>query len=248
MCGRQTSPTAGTILEHTRASLAEWFLVVWWVCDPRWGVNARLLQTQLQLGSYQTAWNLLHRLRLAMGQGRGRLKGRVEVDEIDWQASGKTLLIAIAVEKVGAHGVGRVRMRSLPDASSESLGRFIQENVERRSLVNTDAWEGYESLRALGFRHRVARKRRQHGPGVEPLPHVQRVATEFEDWLAIRRRAAMSQTHLDSYLDEFTFRFEERRPNRHRKLFRRLLRQIVTMTPVLNRELARRRTPAESPP
>ena len=37
---------------------------------------------QSDLGSYQTAWTMLHRFRIAMGAGdKERLGGRVEVDE-----------------------------------------------------------------------------------------------------------------------------------------------------------------------
>ena len=46
------------------------------------GVSALGLQRALGLGSYQTAWAMLHRFRLAMVRpGRERLSGWVEVDE-----------------------------------------------------------------------------------------------------------------------------------------------------------------------
>ena len=43
----------------------------------------RWMQRVLGLGSYQTAWAMLHRYRRAMVRpGRDRLSGRVEVDEV----------------------------------------------------------------------------------------------------------------------------------------------------------------------
>ncbi len=46
------------------------------------GVSALTLQRRLELGSYQTAWAMLHRYRSAMGlAGQEKLSGRVEVDE-----------------------------------------------------------------------------------------------------------------------------------------------------------------------
>ena len=49
------------------------------------GISALGLQRVLGLGSYKTAWALLHKLRRAMVRpGRERLTGRVEVDEAYW--------------------------------------------------------------------------------------------------------------------------------------------------------------------
>jgi hypothetical protein len=46
------------------------------------GVSALGIQHSLGLGSYQTAWAMLHRYRTAMVRpGRERLTGHVEVDE-----------------------------------------------------------------------------------------------------------------------------------------------------------------------
>ena len=75
-CQRQTSVTAGTIFEGTRKPLRIWFLAVWHVTNQKFGGNALGLQRVLGLGSYQTAWSWLHKLRRAMvrpGRRLGRL-------------------------------------------------------------------------------------------------------------------------------------------------------------------------------
>src|SRR5271166_3732099 len=81
-CGHQVSVTAGTIFQGTRTPLTVWFRAMWWVTSQKNGVSALGLQRVLGLGSYQTAWAWLHKLRRAMVRpGRDRLSGRVEVDE-----------------------------------------------------------------------------------------------------------------------------------------------------------------------
>ena len=81
-CGRQTSVTAGTIFQDLRSPLTLWFRAVWWVTTQKNGASAVGLQRVLGLGSYQTAWTWLHKLRRAMVRpGRERLSGRIEVDE-----------------------------------------------------------------------------------------------------------------------------------------------------------------------
>src|SRR5260370_10812309 len=81
-CARKTSVTAGTIFDKTRTPLTAWFAAAWFVTSQKHGLSALGLQRALGLGSYRTAWMMLHRLRVAMVRpGRERLVGCVEVDE-----------------------------------------------------------------------------------------------------------------------------------------------------------------------
>jgi hypothetical protein len=55
---------------------------MWFAVSQKHGVSALGLQRVLGLGSYQTAWSWLHKLRRAMVRpGRDRLSGEVEVDK-----------------------------------------------------------------------------------------------------------------------------------------------------------------------
>lgn len=81
-CQHQSSVTAGTIFDKTRTPLRVWLAAAWYLTNQKQGASALGLQRVLGLGSYQTAWAMLHRLRRAMVRpGREQLKGLVEVDE-----------------------------------------------------------------------------------------------------------------------------------------------------------------------
>src|SRR6202795_929793 len=81
-CGHQSTVCAGTIFDKTRTPLRVWLSAAWYLTNQKQGVSALCLQRVLGLGSYQTAWTMLHRFRRAMvRQDRQRLKGQVEVDE-----------------------------------------------------------------------------------------------------------------------------------------------------------------------
>ncbi len=240
-CRRQTSATAGTIFQDTRTPLPTWFRAMWWVTSQKTGASALGLQQGLGLGSYQTAWAWLHKLRRAMVRpGRDRLTGRVEVDETYWGAGeegrrGRHLvnrvLVAIAVEQVGRHACGRVRIRRIQDASADSLEAFIQEAIEPGSVVNTDGWVGYDRVSKSGDKHRITILKGQEASPSDLLPRVHRVASLLKRWLLGTHQGAVSFEHLDYYLDEFTFRFN-RRTSRHRgKLFYRLVQQAVAVDP-----------------
>lgn len=80
-CGERTSPTAGTIFRRTRTPLTVWFTACWLFASQKGGMSALSLQRLLEIGSYQTAWAMLHRLRSALvrpgagsagGEGGGR--------------------------------------------------------------------------------------------------------------------------------------------------------------------------------
>jgi hypothetical protein len=74
--------TAGAILDKTRTPLTSWFAAAWHVTSQQNGVSAMRLKQLLGLGSYQTAWTMLHKLRRARTRpDRDRLSCAVEVDE-----------------------------------------------------------------------------------------------------------------------------------------------------------------------
>ena len=69
-------------MEGTNLSLRLWFRAIWWLVNQKHGVSAAGLQTGLGLGSYKTAWLILHKIRAAMViPSRKQLGGIVEVDE-----------------------------------------------------------------------------------------------------------------------------------------------------------------------
>jgi transposase-like protein len=240
-CGRQTSVTAGTIFQDTRTPLRTWFRAMWWVTSQKTGASALGLQGILGFRSYQTAWAWLHKLRRAMVRpGRDRLSGTVEVDETYWGAGepgsrgrrlDKRVLIAIAVERVGS-GMGRVRIRRIPDATADSLQSFIDDAVEVGSVITTDAWLGYDRVSKRGYRHNVTFLKGAKESPSELLPRVHRVASLLKRWLLGTHQGAVRFEHLDYYLDEFTFRFNRRKSHHRGKLFYRLAQQAVAVEPV----------------
>lgn len=247
-CDYQVSATAGTIFQGTRKPLAMWFRAIWWVTSQKTGASALGLQRILGLGSYQTAWAWLHKLRRAMVRpGRDRLTGRVEVDEtyvggpekgVPGRAAKDKALVVIAAQEDG-RGIGRIRMRRIPDASAQSLGGFIAESVEPGSLVHTDGWDGYAGLSKKAYGHEVTTLKGRGETASELLPRVHRVASLLKRWLLGTHQGAVSREHMDYYLDEFTFRFNRRTSRYRGKLFYRLLEQAMSVGPVPYRTMVK---------
>ena len=89
-CRYQASVTAGTVFHRTRVPLRVWFLAVFFLGRHKKGISALQFQKDAGLGSYQTAWTLLHKLRSGLGpRPADRLTGDVEADET-YSISGAT--------------------------------------------------------------------------------------------------------------------------------------------------------------
>jgi ISXO2-like transposase domain/Transposase zinc-ribbon domain len=240
-CKKQTSITAGTLFHRTHKPLRIWFLAMWFVTSQKHGANALGLQKILGLGSYNTAWTWLHKLRRAMVRpGRDLLTGSVEVDEtyigghgtkVRGRGAKRKTIVVIAVE-VRGRGSGRVRMSVIPDVSATSLHDFILNNADIGSEVRSDGWNGYKGIEALGYKHIVTNISTSEDPAHVIMPRVHRVASLLDRWWLGIHQGAIRPSHLDYYLDEYTFRFNRRTSRARGLLFYRLMEQSVDCAPV----------------
>jgi transposase-like protein len=238
-CKRQTSITAGTLFHGSHKPLRTWFLAMWFVTSQKHGANALGLQRVLGLGSYNTAWNWLHKLRRAMVRhGRDQLSGAIEVDEtyvggigtkVRGRGAKRKTIVAIAAE---VRGPGRIRMAKVPDLSAPSLRGFVRDNVQKGAELRTDAWSGYNGIEVMGYKHIVINISDSGDPAHVVMPRVHRVASLLDRWWLGIHQGAIRPSHLDYYLDEFTFRFNRRTSRARGLLFFRLMEQAIDCNPV----------------
>lgn len=113
-CGGEISITAGTSFDRSRMPLRTWFAAMWFVTSQRDGASALGLKRVRGLGSYQTAWTWLPKLRQAMVcPGRYQFHDRIDVDETIWAAN----------EGVAARG-GRLWVSQLKFIRRKGSGEF----------------------------------------------------------------------------------------------------------------------------
>jgi transposase-like protein len=254
-CQHQSSVTAGTIFEKTRTPLRTWLAAAWYLTNQKQGVSALGLQRVLGLGSYQTAWTMLHRFRRAMIRpGREKLKGLVEVDETYLAITDRQnpiprkgnksrtnkVLVAVAVEILQPKGFGRIRLRRIPKDSAPYVVPFVQEVVEAGARVHTDGSAAYRSLSELGYEHQRTVMLGSEVPAHVSIAGVHRVAALVQRWILGTHHGSVQPEHLDAYLDEFVFRFNRRTSKSRGMLFYRLLQQAVVTAPATYQDVTKR--------
>lgn len=261
-CERRTSVTAGTIFDRTRTPLTVWFTAAWLFATGKDGISALSVKRTLEIGSYPTAWAMLHRFRSVLVRpGREQLSGTVEVDETyiggeepglrGGRAKGKKVLTCIAVELREPKGLGRCRIQPIDDASSASLHPFVTDHIAPGTTIVTDGWQGYSGLQKLGYIHDRRSQRAARSRGEDPgklLPGVHRVTALAKRWLLGTHQGSTEEAHLASYLNEFTFRFNRRRSRSRGMVFFRVLELAVAHDPVRFQDLVANHRPKRIPP
>ena len=233
-CRRDTGLTVGTVMARSHTPLSVWFWSAYLVSSQTPGMSAVQLRRQLGLSRYETAFQILHKLRAGMVRpDQDRIGGRpgehVEVDEtwVGGRTRGKgrgvhdKVLVASAVEvrqrkpgtkldkRKGGRYAGRVRLAIVPDRSAESLCGFVECAVVPGTSLVTDDWSGYASLAKRGYKHLAIAERGDPQVAEEYLPIIHLVFANLETWLNGIHHG-VSHQHLQAYLNEFTFRFNRR--------------------------------------
>ncbi len=254
-CEHQYSLTAGTIMHGTKKPITYWFKAMWWFTTRKSGVSAVNLQELLGLGSYNTAWAWLQKLRrCTVRKDREKLSRRVEVDEfyIGGKKSGKRgrgadgkTIVYIAVERYLKQDpatlevfwqIGRTRMQVALDCSSYSLETFINHNIDLGSIVATDKWSSYQPVLNTRYNHEVIDPSDQKGPE-SGLYGAHLIVSLVKRLIRSTFQGRFEPKYLQNYLDEYVFRFNRRKSKSIGKKFMRIVQQVVKSCKISNKEI-----------
>lgn len=215
-CRHRASLTAGSVMHRTRTPLMVWFWAIFLVaCDKR-GHSALSISGELKV-SYWVAWTLLQKIRRAMGEqdSRYKLQGIVELDDAYFGGTDKgkkrgrgttkpKVLVAVSTDKQKERA-GFAKMRVVKNLDTHTVNKFVKENIERGSKIQTDDLAIYDSLVTLGMDH-------EEYPivsGEKPLPWVHTIISNAKTF-CLGTYHRFGQKHLQAYLDEFCYRLNRR--------------------------------------
>jgi hypothetical protein len=231
-CRRQTSVTAGTVMNRTHLPLTVWFWAIYLCATDKRGISAKGLSRQLEL-SYESAWYLLVRIRSAMKDRDQNymLEGIIEMDEAYLGAPkrGKKRgrgterkKMAVAVSKTENDRPLFLRLQIIPDVSTASLQEVINGNVKPGSTIECDGLKSYPSL------ENVSINASNYETGDLKWVHV--AIGNFKAFLLGTYHGSCGD--YQPYLHEFCFRYNRRfQPS---QLFSRLARAVATSCALLN--------------
>ena len=84
--GYRFSILVGTIFENTNKPLRDWLRVVHLILTSKKGMSALQIMRYMGFGSYKTAWEMCHKIRVALMEDIEKLGRIVEVDETAMRA------------------------------------------------------------------------------------------------------------------------------------------------------------------
>jgi hypothetical protein len=197
------------------------------------GISALELQKQLGIARYETAFQLLHKLRAAMvrpDRDPIGVQWPIEMDitfvggKHKGGGSGRTdkapVIIAVEVRQKEVRDpqtgrvvkralAGRVRLRKLPDKSAASVDRFAKDCIAPGARIATDDGGEFEGLPLCGFHHQPLPMLGNRARMDAWLPLVSTITANLKAWIDGTFHG-VSKPHLQAYLNEFMFRFNRR--------------------------------------
>ena len=218
-CRHQTSLTANTVMHRSHLPLTKWFWAIYLVaCDKR-GISALALAGKIEV-CYETAWNMLRRIRAAMEMRDEHyiLQGIVEFDDSYFGAGKKGNIpgkggrargnqaVFVAVSKDEKGNPAYLRMQLTPNVQSASIEAFAKSRIAYASTVQTDGFNAYRTPLAKCYNHEWE----VFNPDGELLKWLHHMIGNAKTFINGTYHGT-STKHLQMYLSEFCYRFNRRK-------------------------------------
>jgi transposase-like protein len=224
LCMRRFRVRAGTLFEHSKLPILIWLRALFFVTQDKRGVSALQLFRFLGLGSYRTAWRMLHKIRRAFSQRDEsyKLSGLIELDGASFahQASeapkkkGQATVLVAVETKEWVDDKGRPKQKAgfakVKVTGSESkifAQRFVNDAIAPGSQVNTDAGGAFIKLKGVDLDYQKVLGNKETLD--RWLPWVHRFISNAKTWI-LGTHHGVKAKYLQNYLAEFAYRFNRR--------------------------------------
>ena len=245
-CKFRTTLRSGTVMQSSKLPFQDWYIAMHLITSTKKSFSAKEIQRQLGRKRYQPVWEMLHKLRSVMGlrDGEYKIDGEVELDEgffetVDVERTGKSegkrgrgsekqakVMVMAESKKVDQvkktkrpdKKVGFIRMKVVKNLKSETVNKVVEENINKQSIVTTDAYPSYNNVKKVVKAHFPQVVEPKNAGKILPWVHIA-IANSKRLLLDIYHR--IDDDFLQNYLNEFCYKFNRR--YMQDKLFDRLL-------------------------
>ena len=218
-CKEQFTVTVGTIFEKSHIPLRKWLVAWYMLCASKKGVSALQIQRMLGIGSYRTAWFMMHRIRYALrdpvfADKLGSSGGTVGVDEtyVGGKLKGKGRAYKgnkMAVVSLVERG-GRVQSQSVKKVTGKMLKGALDAHLDPTASLMTDDLAGYRKPGKRFASHQIVNL--SAGEYARDEVHTNPV----EGYFPLFKRGVngtylhIGHQYVDQYPAEFDFRYSHR--------------------------------------
>lgn len=246
-CGFRTTLRSGTVMHDSKLPIRTWYMCMALMPQSKKPISAHEMRRQLGMKRYQPVWEMMHKLRDAMGQRDGRyiLEDMVEFDEAYMPVatrkntqlkrglgSQRKQNVAVMAEstplenlKTGetASHCRYFKMKVLNGKNSEAVNGCVSENLDRQAIVMSDSSTSYVDIADLVEGHVTCISDKETTNTTLKWVHIA-ISNAKRTLLGIYH--CIRRKYLQSYLDEFCYKLNRRYFGEH--LFDRLTIAVAT--------------------
>jgi transposase-like protein len=238
---RQFSAKVGTIFEDSPLGLDKWLMATWMITNCKNGVSSYEIARNLGI-TQKSAWFMLHRIRVAMGDTPemiGYGDEPVEIDEtfiggkaknmhksrrvkgLSYAAGGGKTIVMGMLERGG-----EVRAGIIKDRRMEAIIPAVRANVVPGANIITDEHATYPFVAHNTYVHDVINHVEGYVRG-----HIHTNGIE-NFWSCLKRGLSgtyisVEPFHLDAYVAEQVFRFNNRHNSNDSLRFAKVVSQVT---------------------
>jgi len=250
-CKTRTTLRSGTIMHGSKMPFRYWFICIHLLTSTKKSFSAKEIQRQLGHKRYQPIWEMLHKIRIAMGKrdSKYQLSGQIELDEGFFstiandedkekplkrgRGSQKKTKVLVMAESVVMEGkltkkgkprkVRYIKMHVIDDLESETITSAVKYNISKDSILDTDDSTSYVKLKNVI---------KEHNPQVMSKDKIGKTLPWVHIAISNSKRMLLDMFHgikpefLQNYLNEFCYNFNRR--YYEEALFERLLTVAVS--------------------
>ncbi len=217
-CHFEVRLRANTIFHRSKIPMLIWLKAICLMTQGKRGISALELQAELEMKSYGTTWNMLHKIREALRQ-RDETYKISNIIELDGGVFGRRqtgnqtgVLVAVEtkewVDKNGKQkskaGFAKVLVASETKKAAQD---FVDDAIDKNATLHTDNSPSFTHLENVNVEYKTV------GTDKELLdswlPWVHKFISNAKSWI-VGTHHGVDAKYLGPYLSEYTFRFNRR--------------------------------------
>ncbi len=233
VCRRRSSLKSGTVMEKSKLSLHTWFLAFMLMSATKKGFSCLEFQRQLGLRRYETAFRMMHKIRVYMGKRDAlyTLKDMLEFDEAyvaiatprrvkghlkRGKGSQRKAEVGVSAEYIPLEGLqtgktsrscGYFKMEVMGKVDGEHVKQFIKKNADGDIVLFTDNNTAYSQLEDIVQTHFTVISGKDSTN--DTLRWVHKAISNLKRKL-LGINHMITYNYLQNYLNEFVYKLNRR--------------------------------------